>query len=116
LEDWLRDAQAQLEPYVERLFDETLVGMVLGLRIAAQSWTAYAEAVIQGNRVNAIAALAQAPVSISTVSPSLAGWLSQLRSVVNNAAYIERHALYGGLGRALADGWENFDRGRLQDA
>ena len=30
--------------------------------------------------------------------------------------YIERHALYGGLGRALADGWEAFDRGELADA
>src|SRR5690606_4205139 len=29
---------------------------------------------------------------------------------------VERHALYGGLGRALADGWEHFDRGRLADA
>ena len=53
---------------------------------------------------------------MSTISPTLAGWLNQLRTVVNNAAYIERHALYGVLGRALADGWENFDRGRLADA
>src|SRR5690606_31366548 len=37
-------------------------------------------------------------------------------SVVNSAQYVERHALYGGLGRALADGWAAFDKGRLADA
>jgi len=36
--------------------------------------------------------------------------------VVDGSDYIERHALHGGLGRALADGWQAFDRGRLGDA
>ena len=116
LEGWLKTAQSDLEPFVERLFDEMLVGMVLGLKIAADSWETYAEAAIQGNRISAVTALAQAVDAVSTVSPTLAGWLNQLRTIVNNASYIERHSLYGGLGRALADGWENFDRGRLSDA
>lgn len=116
LESWLKQTEAELAPYVERLFDETLVGMVVGLRLAGQSWNAYADAVIQGNRAAATMALQQATESISTVSPSLAQWLNQLRGIINNASYIERHALYGALGRALADGWENFDRGRLPEA
>ncbi len=116
LEIWLQSAQSDLTPFVERLFDEMLVGMVLGLKIAGESWEAYAEAVLQGNRVASVTALAQAVDAVSTVSPTLAGWLNQLRTIINNAAYIERHALYGGLGRALADGWEHFDRGRLGDA
>ncbi|MBE2272016.1 MAG: hypothetical protein IAE80_27525, partial [Anaerolinea sp.] len=116
LEAWLRQTERELQPYVERLFDETLVGMVVGLRMAGQAWQAYADAVIQGNRSAATMALQQATESISTVSPSLAGWLGQLRGIINNATYIERHALYGALGRALADGWENFDRGRLPEA
>ena len=113
LEGWLKAAQSDLEPFVERLFDEMLVGMVLGLKIAADSWESYAEMAIQGNRVGAVTALTQATDAVSTISPTLAGWLNQLRTIVNNATYIERHALYGVLGRALADGWENFDRGRL---
>ncbi len=116
LEEWLKQTETELAPYVERLFDETLVGMVVGLRMAGQSWTAYADSVIQGNRAAATMALQQATESISTVSPTLAGWLNQLRSIINSANYIERHALYGALGRALADGWENFDRGRLPEA
>ncbi|MCC6805225.1 MAG: hypothetical protein IT319_20265, partial [Anaerolineae bacterium] len=107
---------SDLEPFVERLFDEMLVGMVLGLKIAGDSWASYNDMAIHGNRVGALTALAQATDAVSTISPTLAGWLNQLRTVVNNAGYIERHALYGILGRALADGWEHYDRGRLADA
>ncbi|MBK8023596.1 MAG: hypothetical protein IPK19_19715 [Chloroflexi bacterium] len=116
LASWLVEAQRDLAPFLERLFDEMLVGMTLGLKLAASAWEQYGEAAVRGSRGDALTALAQAVDAISTVSPALAGWLNQLRSVVNNAGYIERHAMYGGLGRALADGWEQFDRGRLANA
>ncbi len=116
LESWLKSAQSDLQPFAERLFDEMLVGMILGLKIAAESWTTYAEATIAGNRIGALTALTQAVDAVSTISPTLAGWLNQTRTAINNAPYVERHALYGVLGRALADGWEHFDRGRLGDA
>ncbi len=93
-----------------------LVGMILGLKIAAESWAAFAEATVAGNRIGALMALTQAVDAVSTISPALAGWLNQTRTAINNAPYVERHALYGVLGRALADGWEHFDRGRLGDA
>ncbi len=116
LDLWLSNTQSDLEPFTERLFDEMLVSMVKGLQLAERAWTFYANAVIQGNRAGAVSALTQAIDSISSVSPALSGWLNQLRSIIQNANYIERHALYGGLGRALADGWEAYDRGRLADA
>jgi hypothetical protein len=116
LEGWLVSSRRDLEPFTGRLFDEMLVGMIEGLDIASFSWTAFAENTIQGDRIGAITALAEAIDAVGTISPTLAGWLNQIRTVVTNAAYIERHALYGGLGRALADGWEAFDRGKLSDA
>ncbi len=116
LAEWLATTHAELQPFAERLFDETLVSIIVGLEIAAQSWRTYASAVVQGNRGAALLALSQATDAVSAVSPTLAGWFSQLRSVVNGANYIERHALYGALGRALADGWESFDRSRLAEA
>ena len=64
----------------------------------------------------ALEALTSAIDTVTTISPTLSGWLNQLRAVVDGTTYIERHALYGGLGRALADGWEAFDRSRLADA
>jgi serine/threonine protein kinase len=113
---WLQQAQDDLNPFVERLFDEMLVGMVSGLKIAAQSWSDYDNAALQGNRLGAVTALVNATNAVGTISPTLAGWFNHLRTLVSNAQYVERHALYGGLGRALADGWQNFDRGRLAEA
>jgi serine/threonine protein kinase len=114
--DWLKNTRSDLQPFVEYLFDEMLVGMWDGVEIAAKAWMSYANATVQGNRASAISALTQATDAVGTISPTLAGWFNQLRALVNGAQYIERHALYGGLGRALADGWEAFDRGRLADA
>ncbi|MFQ3568481.1 MAG: hypothetical protein SNJ59_15945 [Aggregatilineales bacterium] len=116
LEGWLAQAQADLRPYTERLFDEALVEMVDGLARAAERWKAYDEAVIQGSRAGAVMAISEMIKAVSSISPTLSGWLGQLRSIVSAAQYVERHALYGALGRALADGWEHFDRGRLSDA
>jgi hypothetical protein len=116
LADWFSTARRDLEPFRERLFDDMLNGMIGGLELAGARWETFAEDALVGNRFGAITALAEATDSVGTISPTLAGWLNQVRTIVTNASYIERHALYGGLGRALADGWEAFDRGRLADA
>lgn len=116
LEAWLMGAHSELSPYLDRLFDEMLQGMVEGLHDARRLWSQYAVRAIQGNRIEAVRALAEASEAVGTVSPTLAGWFNQLRSVVEGANHVERHAIFGGLGRALADGWEAFDRGRLADA
>ncbi|MCC6613707.1 MAG: hypothetical protein IT320_09535 [Anaerolineae bacterium] len=116
LAGWLNASARDLEPFAERLFDEMLNGMIAGLGRAAENWAAYAEATVTGSRIGAVTALVNATEAIGTVSPTLAGWLNHLRTTVASAPYVERHALYGALGRALADGWENFDKGRVQDA
>ena len=113
---WLRRTQEQLKPYVDRLFDEMLVGMLNGLKIAAEQWGDYDNKTIAGNRVGTLKLLAASAEAVGTISPTLSGWFNQLRSVINGADYVERHALSGGLGRVLADGWSAFDRGNLADA
>lgn len=116
LTSWLRDTRSALEAYTHHLFDELLVSLMDGLETAEKSWLNYGAAVIAGDRVTAISALTQAIESVTTLSPTLSAWLNQLRSVVTGARYIERHSVIGALGRALADGWESFDRGRLAEA
>lgn len=116
LATWLTASARDLQPFADRLFDEMLTGMIAGLKRAAEEWAAYAEAATMGSRIGAVTALVNATEAIGTVSPTLAGWLNHLRTTVANAPYVERFALYGALGRALADGWENFDKGRVQDA
>ncbi len=114
--DWLDTARSELEPYAARLFDESLDTMIGGLNVAINAWEVYAEAVIAGGRAEAVGALISATDGVSMVSPSFSNWLNQLRNVVSDASYVERHALFGALGRALADGWEHFDHGRMSEA
>lgn len=116
LDTWLRDTRSDLGPFVEYLFDDTLTDMVNGLEVATRAWESFAMATIQGNRANALEALTQASGAVNVLSPTLSAWFTQLRSVVAGARYVERHALFGGLGRALADGWQTWDRGQLAEA
>lgn len=114
--DWLDTARSELQPYAARLFDENLDTMIGGLNVAINAWEVYAEAVVAGGRAEAVGALISATDGVSMVSPSFSNWLNQLRNVVSDARYVERHALFGALGRALADGWEHFDHGRMSEA
>ncbi|MGJ3237437.1 MAG: hypothetical protein ACFE0Q_01900 [Anaerolineae bacterium] len=116
LAQWLESTRDALEPFQERLSDEMLGNMVKGVERAIDAWRRYQELVLIGNRDSALNALESASRSVKTVSPALSQWFRQLRTVVEGANYIERHSLPGGLGRALADGWQAFDRGRLGDA
>ena len=116
LEGWLNGVRRALLPYQERLFDDMLIGMVRGLETAQHAWADYAVCVVHGDRAGAVGRLNEAAKAVDVLSPTLSGWLQQLEGVIQSALYVERHAIYGGLGRALADGWEAFDRGRLPDA
>lgn len=113
---WLLNVRQELLPFTTRLFDDVLEQMVRGLQTAGNAWETYRVAVILGNREDALNALSQASDSVSMLSPTLSGWFKNLRTVVEGAQYIERHSVPNGLGRALAEGWEAFDRGRLSDS
>lgn len=114
--DWHVQTESSLAGYTESLFDDILVNMVAGVRVSAENWRDYGEVVLMGDRTRALETLEDASQAIYPISPSLASWLGQLRSVVAGSAYIQRHAIFGGLGRALADGYEVFDRGRMAEA
>jgi len=116
LEEWLTSAHQTLSPYARGLFDELLNAMTDGLNTASTRWKDYAAAALRGDRARASSALHEASQAVSIISPTLSGWLNQLRLVVDGSRYVERHALFGGLGRALADGWAAYDHSRLADA
>lgn len=116
LEEWLLGTAQKLERYQDRFFDAMLVAMHNGLRTAEREWRAHLEAALWGDRQRSLESLGLAVNAVETIAPALATWFRQLRSVVENTQYVERHAMPGGLGRALADGWSAFDRSQLSDA
>ncbi|MCU0496357.1 MAG: hypothetical protein MUF87_03280 [Anaerolineae bacterium] len=116
LELWFKRTEGELQGFQRNLFDDLISSMVDGVKTAGVAWETYAAATLQGDRGGALIALGKAIDGINALSPTLSGWLNQVRGIIETTQYIERHALYGGLGRALADGWEAFDRSRLADA
>lgn len=116
IEAWLTNSRKDLTPFIERLSDPNLKTMAENFKRASASWGEYGKFALQGNREGALGALDNSIERLSLFAPTLGQWLSQLHGIVENASYIERHSLFGGLGRALADGWEAFDRGRLAEA
>lgn len=116
LANWVQTTRDQLLPFKAKLYDPMLDDMLEGLDAALREWRNYQRVVLQGNRERATKALEDASEAVQIISPTLNAWFRQLYSVVNGANYVERHALPGGLGRALADGWQAFDLGRLSDA
>lgn len=116
IEAWLTNSRKDLIPFIERLSDPNLKTMAENFKRANSAWGEYGKYALQGNREGALTALNGAIERLALFAPTLAQWLRQLHGIVENASYIERHSLFGGLGRALADGWEAFDRGRLAEA
>lgn len=116
IDAWLTNSRKDLIPFIERLSDPNLKMMAENFKRASTAWGEYGKYALQGNRDGAVGALDETIQRLSSFAPTLVNWLSQLRGIVESASYIERHSLFGGLGRALADGWEAFDRGRLAEA
>lgn len=113
---WLAETQSRLQPFTQRLFDEMLIKMVKDVGRADSAWATYRRSVIEGNRDAAENALQEASRAVDTISPTLRVWFKQLQGVISGSNYIERHSIPGAVGRALADGWEAFDKSRLSDA
>lgn len=116
LQDWLKQTHDALLPFTEHFSDEALAAMVKDLERTQAAWRTYRDIVIQGDKDGALEALQTAAESVHALSPSLSGWFNQLRGIINSAQYIERHSVPGAIGRALADGWQAYDRSHLDTA
>ena len=116
LEKWLMAKHDELAPFAGQLFDEMLSDMLEGISTAQISWKRYRDVIVAGDRAEATGALEAAAETVSTISPTLSSWFSELGTVVENAGYVERHSVPGHLGRTLADGWAAFDQGQLADS
>jgi len=116
LQDWLKQTYDDLLPYSRVLADETLTKTLDNLRSAGEAWQAYLAGVLEGDRETADESLRLTNETMKSLSPALGQWITQWSGSVANAQFIERYAIPGGVGRALADGWIAWDRGRLAEA
>jgi stage V sporulation protein SpoVS len=111
LSGWFTAILHDFEPYT-RLVPDPRLGMMVGsLQDAGRQWAVFQQAVIAGNRQGAVDSLQRAADAVRRLNPELAVWLNNARNAVNKARYVQRHALNGVFGRAMADGWSAWDRG-----
>src|SRR5690606_32321577 len=66
--EWLKATQAELMPYEQTIFDDTLSSMIAGLGAAQQAWQHFAASSITGDRAEAVQALTQAIDNVSMLS------------------------------------------------
>jgi len=116
LQAWLHQTYDDLLPYSRVLADDALTKILDNLRTAGDAWNICLAAVLEGDRESVDTALRDAAEAVKSLSPALSQWLAQWTTSVTNAQFIERYAIPGGVGRALADGWIAWDRGRLAEA
>lgn len=116
LAKWLEEKHDELLPFSQQLFDNMLQEMLANIQDAKAAWQRYQDVIVAGNRSEALQELRAAAQAVATISPTLSSWFDQLYSVIEEANYVERHAVPGHLGRTLADGWAAFDNGQLADS
>lgn len=111
LHGWLEGVLGKLQPFADALPDPRLEVLIGSVQDARTYWLAFQDAVVAGNRLEALEALRRAADGIRRLHPELAAWLLNVRGVIEKARYVQRHAQNAAFGRAMADGWAAWDRG-----
>ncbi len=113
---WLTDALARLSPYAADIPDNHFQTLLHGLESALADWQAAVTAFALGGRRPAIDAYMRAADDVRPLNETVARWFSDHARQIEDAKYIETLSPNAALGRALADGWDAWDRGRNIDA
>jgi len=111
LRGWLEGVLQKLRPFADMLPDPRLEMLIGSVQDTRTYWIAFQDAVIAGNRLDALDALQRAADGIHRLHPELATWLHNVRGTIEKARYVQRHAPNQAFGRAMADGWAAWDRG-----
>ncbi len=114
--DFLVEAQTQLRPYASDITDPRFQAVVKGIDTAISEWTHVMDCIVMGGRRPAITACRQAADAIRPLNAATARWFDDLLQHIEEAPRVEHLSPNATLGRALAEGWEAWDRGRSGEA
>jgi hypothetical protein len=114
--EYLVGARMRLRPYASDIDDPIFKAILAGIETASGAWTRIVDSIALGGRRPAADACAQASEAIRPLNASLAAWFDDLLRRVEEAPHVEQLSPNTVLGRALAEGWDAWDRGRGQEA
>jgi tetratricopeptide (TPR) repeat protein len=116
ISQFLEDAQARLRPYGADVADPQFQAMIQGIDDATAAWLRVADFITLGGRRPTITACQQAADAIQPLNPSLARWFNEYAKRIEHITRIDELNPNAALGAALAQGWDQWDRGRAAEA
>ncbi|PJF37163.1 MAG: hypothetical protein CUN49_01725 [Candidatus Thermofonsia Clade 1 bacterium] len=114
--DFLGSAAQRLAPYAAEITDPRFQAILRDLDAAAKAWLRVADAIALGGKRPAVDQCKAAAVAIRSLSPKTAYWFEEYARRLEEAPRVEFLSPNLPLGRALAEGWESWDRGRTAEA
>ncbi len=113
---FLHDSEARLKPYIGDITDPGFQTMIGGIDATIEAWTHVVDSIAMGGRRPALNACQQAADTIHAMSQATERWFKEYQHRVEETPRIESLSPNLAFGRAMAEGWEAWDRGRGGEA
>ncbi|MFQ3536282.1 MAG: hypothetical protein SNJ58_10435 [Aggregatilineales bacterium] len=114
--DFLGGAAERLAPYASEITDPRFQALLRDIETATRAWLRVADAIALGGKRPAVEACKAAAAAIRSLSQRAAHWFEEYARRLDQAPRVEFLSPNIPLGRALAEGWESWDRGRTAEA
>ncbi|MBO9310244.1 MAG: hypothetical protein J7551_10735, partial [Chloroflexi bacterium] len=114
--DFLSSAAQRLLPYATEVTDPRFQAILRDLATASAAWSRVADSIALGGKRPAVEQCKAAASAIRSLSPKTAYWFEEYARRLEESPRIEFLSPNVPFGRALAEGWESWDRGRTADA
>jgi hypothetical protein len=114
--DFLSSAAQRLLPYAAEVTDPRFQALLRDLETASVAWSRVADSVALGGKRPAVEQCKTAASAIRSLSPKTAYWFEEHARRLEESPRVEFLSPNVPFGRALAEGWESWDRGRTADA
>ncbi|HRE46970.1 MAG TPA: hypothetical protein PLD47_04535 [Aggregatilineales bacterium] len=114
--DYLERARTVLTPYSGDVRDSTFQPLLKGLDSALAAWGRLVDALALGGKRPALDACRVAGEGVRALNPALGAWFEDYQRGIDEIPHAEALSPNAVLGKALAEGWEAWDRGKTADA
>ncbi|PJF30223.1 MAG: hypothetical protein CUN51_08565 [Candidatus Thermofonsia Clade 1 bacterium] len=114
--DFLGSAAQRLAPYAAEITDPRFQALLRDIEAATKAWLRVADAIALGGKRPAVEQSKAAAAAVRSLNQRVAHWFEEYARRLDEAAHVEFLSPNAPFGRALAEGWESWDRGRASDA
>ncbi|MCC6974052.1 MAG: hypothetical protein IT322_08595 [Anaerolineae bacterium] len=114
--DYLSGAKTRLGPYVGDVLDDRFSTLVKGVEGAINAWGRLVDSIAFGGRRPAWEACKTCADQVRPLNPTLARLLDENARQIEDSPRVEGLSPNPVLGKALAEGWEAWDKGRGAEA